>query len=57
MAQQDLRADLTTLSAKDFYLKHIVKSHNWYFSDYLKVPQDELVDRIILKKSFPQNSK
>ena len=46
MVEQDLRADLTTLSAKDFYLKHIVKSHNWYFSDYLKVPQDELVDRM-----------
>jgi len=47
MAEQEmLRNDLKSLDPKDFYLKHIVKSHNWYFSDYLHIPQDELVDRM-----------
>lgn len=47
MAEQGiLRNDLKSLDPKDFYLKHIVKSHNWYFSDYLRIPQDELVDRM-----------
>ena len=47
MAEQGmLRNDLKSLDPKDFYLKHIVKSHNWYFSDYLHIPQDELVDRM-----------
>ena len=27
-------------------MKHIVKSYNWYFSDYLRVPQNEIVDRM-----------
>lgn len=44
--QEVLRDDLQALAPKDFYMKHIVKSHNWYFSDYLHVPQDELVDRM-----------
>lgn len=44
--QEILRMDLQTLVPKDFYMKHIIKSHNWYFSDYLCFPQDELVDRM-----------
>lgn len=41
-----LRSDLLSLEPKDFYLKHIVKSHNWYFSDYLQVPPDEIIDKM-----------
>lgn len=44
--QEVLRRDLQSLEPKDFYMKHIVKSHNWYFSDYLNVPQDQIVDRM-----------
>lgn len=44
--QTELKADLLSLSPKEFYLKHIVKSHNWYFSDYLHIPQDEIVDKM-----------
>ena len=47
MVTQDiLKEDLLTLEAKAFYLKHIVKSHNWYFSEYLHVPSDEIVDKM-----------
>lgn len=45
-AQESLKTDLLTLNPKDFYMKHIVKSHNWYFSNYLQIPADELVDRM-----------
>ena len=44
--QKVLRNDLQLLEPKEFYMKHIVKSHNWYFSDYLHVPQDEIVDKM-----------
>lgn len=44
--QTELKADLLSLSPEVFYLKHIVKSHNWYFSDYLHIPQDEIVDKM-----------
>lgn len=41
-----LRSDLLSLEPKDFYMKHIIKSHNWYFSDYLCFKQDEIVDKM-----------
>lgn len=44
--QEALRSDLLTLDPYAFYLKHIVKSRNWYFSDYLCFPADEIVDRM-----------
>lgn len=44
--QEALKKDLLNLDPKNFYLKHIVKSKNWYFSDYLRIPPDELVDRM-----------
>lgn len=46
MRQDELRSDLQNLDPSVFYTKHIVKSHNWYFSEYLCVPNDELVDRM-----------
>ncbi|MBQ9818162.1 MAG: hypothetical protein IJM59_11965 [Proteobacteria bacterium] len=47
MADQEvLREDLLSLEPKDFYMKHIVKSHNWYFSDYLRFSHDEIVDKM-----------
>ena len=47
MSKEDiLKKDLISLEPKEFYLKHIVKSHNWYFSDYLHFPPDEIIDRM-----------
>ncbi len=53
----DIKNDLLSMDAKDFYLKHIVKSYNWYFNEYLKVPSDEILDRLdcfkeIISKNF-----
>ena len=44
--EETIKNDLLTLEPSSFYLKHIVKSHNWYFSEYLHVPQDEIVDKM-----------
>lgn len=44
--QNAIRDDLLELDPYAFYLKHIVKSHNWYFSDYLQFPSDTIVDRM-----------
>ncbi|MBR4401573.1 MAG: hypothetical protein IKT09_07845 [Synergistes sp.] len=46
MNREELQSDLLYLEPKDFYIKHIVKSHNWYFSDYLHVPPEEIVDKM-----------
>lgn len=42
--QAYLKSDLISLDAKAFYFKYIVKSRNWYFSEYLKIPSNELID-------------
>lgn len=44
--QETLRSDLHLLEPKEFYMKYIVKSQNWYFSDYLRFPQDEIIDKM-----------
>lgn len=44
--QEMIKSDLLNLDPYAFYMKHIVKSHNWYFSDYLHFPSNEIVDRM-----------
>lgn len=47
MAEQEiLKSDLLSMEPREFYFKHIVKSHNWYFSDYLHFSPTEVVDRM-----------
>ena len=43
---EDLRSDLRLLDPKQFYLKHIVKSKNWYFAEYLNIPTEDLIDKM-----------
>ena len=47
-----LKKDLLSLSPKDFYVKHILKSRNWYFSEYLHIPDTEIIDKIDLFKEI-----
>ncbi len=51
-SEEILKTDLLSLGSKNFYFKHIVKSHNWYFSDYLNIPQNEIIDRMDLFKEI-----
>lgn len=49
--------DIHELATRDFYLKYIIKSNNWYFSEYQKTPDEELIDKMdcfkeIVSKSF-----
>ena len=55
-----IKCDLETLDPTEFYYKHIVKSQNWYFSEYLKIPSEEIIDKMdyfkeIVSKSFKIN--
>lgn len=43
---EKLKQELLTMDPRSFYLKHIVKSHNWYFSKYLNIPPEELIDKM-----------
>lgn len=41
-----IKDDLKGLSARDFYLKHIVRSENWYFENILKVSPSDLIHAV-----------
>jgi hypothetical protein len=38
----ELKEDIKSLSERDFYLKYIVRSENWYFENVLGYPKDKL---------------
>lgn len=44
--QNTLKTDLLSMSERDFYIKHILKSRNWYFSHYKKLEGEKFVDEI-----------
>lgn len=52
-----IKNDIKILSAREFYIKYIIKSNNWYFSEYQNTPSDELLDKMdcfkeIISKNF-----
>ena len=58
--RNDFKNDLISLSPDDFYYKHIVKSSVWYFTEYLGMKSNELVDGMdefkqIVSKNFHIN--
>lgn len=50
--QENIKNDLLSLDVRTFYFKHIIKSHNWYFSDYLHTSDEELIDKMDLFKEI-----
>lgn len=56
----EIKKDLSSMNAQDFYVKHILKSKNWYFSTFQKFSGTDLVDKIdefreIVSKHFKVN--
>lgn len=54
---KQIQDDLKKLSEKQFYTKHIIRSDNWYFENYLKKSSDEVIHliddyRLIVSESF-----
>lgn len=39
---EQMKADLASLDERQFYLKHIVRSDNWYFENVLNCPKEDL---------------
>lgn len=39
---EEMNADLENMDERQFYLKHIVRSDNWYFENVLNCPKTEL---------------
>ena len=54
---EEIKNDLNTLDVKQFYMKHIVRTENWYFENVLNIPQNSLISavddfRIIVSSSL-----
>lgn len=54
---EEIKRDLYSLDVKQFYMKHIVRTENWYFENILNIPPNELVSavddfRIIVSSSL-----
>ncbi len=53
----EIKQDLRTQTEKQFYTKHIVRSENWYFNEYMNKSSDEVIKisddyRIIISDSM-----
>ena len=48
MELETVKKDLLEKSEKDFFMKYIIKSYNWYFAEYQKIPVDCLAERLDL---------
>lgn len=43
---EEIKFDLEHIGVRNFYMKYIVKSYNWYFSKILNIPERELLNTI-----------
>ncbi|MBY0011627.1 hypothetical protein [Paenibacillus typhae] len=43
---EEIKLDLERLDVRNFYMKYIVKSYNWYFSEILEIPEKDLLNTI-----------
>lgn len=53
---EEIKDDLATLIPKDFYIKYILRSDNWYFESILGVSQDNISCKTDDFKSIISNS-
>lgn len=42
----EIKNDLLSFDTKQFYMKHIVRSDNWYFENVLDIPQDRIISAV-----------
>lgn len=42
----EIKADLIRSDVKQFYMKHIVRSDNWYFENILSIPQNKMITAV-----------
>ena len=43
---EEIKYDLINCDVKQFYMKHIVRSDNWYFENILNIPQDKIITAV-----------
>lgn len=51
-----IRNDIKQMDAREFYIKYIIKTNNWYFAEYQHTKTDELIDKMDYFKEIVSNS-
>ena len=41
-----IKEDIKKLEAREFYIKYIIKTNNWYFAEYQHTEGNELIDKM-----------
>lgn len=54
--ENDIRQDLIRLTVKDFFLKYVVRTDNWYFREILNIPNEKILETIDLFKLIVSKS-
>lgn len=42
----EIKNDLNTIDTRQFYMKHIVRSENWYFENVLSIPKEDIIKAV-----------
>lgn len=54
--ENDIRQDLIRLTVKNFFLKYVVRTDNWYFREILNIPNEKILETIDLFKLIVSKS-
>lgn len=44
--ENTIKEDIKKLEAREFYIKYIIKTNNWYFAEYQHTKEHELIDKM-----------
>lgn len=44
--ENTIKADIMQMDPREFYIKYIIKTNNWYFAEYQHTKVDELIDKM-----------
>ena len=50
-----IKTDIMQMDAREFYIKYIIKTNNWYFAEYQQTKADELIDKMDQFKEIVSN--
>jgi hypothetical protein len=53
--ENTIRDDIKRMNAKEFYIKYIIKTNNWYFAEYQHTEGDALIDKMDRFKEIVSN--
>jgi len=43
---KEIKEDLLNIDVKQFYMKHIVRTENWYFENILNIPPENIIEAV-----------